>query len=147
MDDSVATRHSNSEAKENENRREGWFFNPYTQIALCILLSAAAQLLLKKGAIKAVPSVWLGVRGLLSGWVWLGIIAMVGSLFSWLYSLRFLPLIIAFNLTAMVQVLVPVASSLFLGEQISPMRVCGIALVCAGVYVVARPLMRMEEKL
>ena len=98
------------------------------------MLSAAAQLLLKKGADKSVPEIWLGVEGLRSGWVWLGIAAMVTSLFSWLYSLRFMPLNIAYNLAGLIQVLVPLASWLLLGEKIGPTRVCGILLVCAGVF-------------
>jgi undecaprenyl phosphate-alpha-L-ara4N flippase subunit ArnF len=135
------------EPKEEEKPRKGWFFNPYTQILLSILLSSAAQLFLKKGADKSVTEIWLGVEGLRSGWVWLGILGMVSSLFCWLYSLRFVPLNIAYNLAGLIQVLVPVASWYFLGEKIGPTRACGIFLVCAGVYIVARPLMRMEEKL
>ena len=127
--------------------RKGWFFNPYTQILLSILLSTAAQLCLKRGADKRVSEIWLGIEGLRSGWVWLGICAMVTSLFSWLYSLRFMPLNIAFNLAGLTQVLVPLASWLLLGERIGPTRLCGILLVCTGVLVVARPLMRVEEKL
>lgn len=127
--------------------RKGWFFNPYTQILLSILLSTAAQLCLRKGAETKVPEIWLGVEGLRSGWVWLGICGMVTSLFSWLYSLRFVPLNIAFNLAGLVQVLVPIGCWLLLGERIGPTRMSGILLVCAGVFIVARPLMRVEEKL
>lgn len=127
--------------------RKGWFFNPYTQISLSILLSAAAQLCLKKGADSSVPEIWLGVEGLRSGWVWLGIGAMVTSLFFWLYGLKFVPLNIAFNLGGLVYVLVPLGSWLLLGEHIGPTRACGILLVCAGVFTIARPLMVMEEKL
>jgi drug/metabolite transporter (DMT)-like permease len=127
--------------------RKGWFFNPYTQILMSILLATAAQLFLKKGADTAVPGVWMGIEGLRSGWVWMGIGAMVTSLFSWLYGLRFVPLNVAFNLAGLVQVLVPVTSWLLLGERIGPARACGILLVCAGVFIVARPLMRLEEKL
>jgi drug/metabolite transporter (DMT)-like permease len=132
---------------EQAKPRKGWFFNPYTQLLLSIILAAAAQLFLKRGADKSVPEIWLGVEGLLSGWVWLGIAAMVASLFSWLYSLRFVPLNIAFNLAGLVQVLVPLGAWLLLGERIGLTRVCGIALVLAGVYTIARPLMQVEEKL
>jgi drug/metabolite transporter (DMT)-like permease len=127
--------------------RKGWFFNPYIQILLSILLSTAAQLFMKKGADTSVPDLWMGIDGLRSGWVWMGIGAMVTGLFSWLYGLRFVPLNVAFNLAGLVQVLVPAASWLLLGERIGPTRVWGIVLVCAGVFTVARPLMRVEEKL
>ena len=132
---------------EKAKPRKGWFFNPYMQISLSILLSAAAQLCLKRGADNSVPEIWLGVEGLRSGWVWLGILAMVTSLISWLYGLRFVALNIAVNLGGVVQVLVPLGGWLLLGEHIGPTRACGIILVCAGVFTVARPLTMMEEKL
>ena len=135
------------EARAAAKPREGWFFNPHIQLSLSILLSAAAQLCLKKGADSAVPDMFLGVEGLRSGWTWLGIGGMVTSLFSWLYSLRFVPLNIAFNLAGAVQVLVPLGCWYLLGEKIGPLRACGIALICAGVVIVARPLIRAEEKL
>ena len=128
--------------------RKGWFFHPYTQLSLSILLSAVAQLCMKKGATTSVvPEIWLGIGGLRSGWVWLCIAAMVMSLFSWLYSLRFVPLNIAYNLAGFIQVLVPLGCWLLLGERIGPTRLCGILLVCVGVFVVAKPLMHVEEKL
>jgi drug/metabolite transporter (DMT)-like permease len=138
---------SNDEPKGEAKPRKGWFFNPYTQILLSILLATAAQICLKKGADASIPEIWLGVEGLRSGWVWLGILAMVTGLFSWLYSLRFVPLNVAFNLAGLVQVLVPLGCWLLLGERIGPTRVCGILLVLAGVYTIARPLMRVEQKL
>jgi undecaprenyl phosphate-alpha-L-ara4N flippase subunit ArnF len=134
-------------ATESQKPRTGWFFNPYVQLSMSILLSSSAQLFLKKGADNTVPSLLLGVEILRSGWGWLGIAAIVTSLFCWLYSLRFVPLNIAFNLAGLVLVLVPLEAWFFLGERIGLTRWCGIVLVCAGVYVVARPLMRVEEKL
>src|SRR5437764_13284852 len=123
------------------------FLNPYFQVALSILLSAAAQVLLKLGANETVHEIWLGVSGLKSGWVWLGIVAMVTSLVSWLYALRFIPLNIAFNLAGFIHVLVPVSCWIFLGEKISATRWVGILLVVTGVLVIAKPLMKVEERL
>ena len=148
MDDPAAILEPKEEAQGTSKPRKGWFFHPYTQILLSIVLSAAAQLFLKKGATKTtVPEIWLGVGALRSGWVWMGIVAMVASLFSWLYGLRFVPLNIAYNLAGLIQVLVPLGCWLLLGERIGPTRLCGILLVCAGVFIVAQPLMRVEEKL
>lgn len=147
MDETTAVDESAREQDLTRRPRPGWFFNPYVQLGLSILLSAAAQLFLKLGADTAVTEIWLGIEGLRSGWTWLAILAMVGSLISWLYGLKFVPLNIAFNLAGFVQVLVPLASWLFLGERIGGVRLCGIALVCAGVAVIVRPLMQVEEKL
>ena len=126
---------------------EHWFFNAYVQIAISIVLSAASQLLMKRGADDSVHGSVLGFAGLGSGWVWLGILAMIVSLVSWLHALRTVPLNIAFNLTGIIHALVPLSCWILLGEAISGRRWLGIALVITGVLVVARPLVTVEEKL
>ena len=137
-----------AESGGGPRRRPGWFFHPYSQLLLSIVLSAAAQLFLKKGSdLTTVPEIWMGFEALRSPWVWLGIVAMVASLFSWLYSLKFIALNVAYNLAGFIHVLVPLGSWLLLGEHIGPTRLCGILLVCVGVFVIAQPLMRAEEKL
>jgi drug/metabolite transporter (DMT)-like permease len=119
--------------------------NPYFTIALSVVLDAAAQVLLKIGADHTLAPGSFSLACLHSGWVWLGIIALVSSLVSWLYSLRFVRLNIAANLTACVHVLVPLACWFLLGEKISLIRWAGIALVILGVFMVARPLMQSEQ--
>ena len=124
------------------------FLNPYAAIALSVVLDACAQVLLKIGADHSVASGSVfGVAGLQSGWVWLGIIAMVTSFGSWIYSLRFVPLNIAANLTGATHVLVPLICWTVMGEQIHAKRWLGICLVIAGVYIIARPLMKVEEEM
>ena len=124
------------------------FLNPYVAIALSVVLDACAQVLLKIGSDHAVANgALLGIAGLRSGWVWLGIIAMVTSFASWIYSLRFVPLNIAANLTGATHVLVPLICWTLLGEQIHAKRWLGICLVIAGVFTIARPLMKVEEKM
>src|SRR5580692_31750 len=124
------------------------FLNPYVAIALSVVLDACAQVLLKKGADHSVSHGSLfGIAGLQSGWVWLGIIAMVTSFSSWIYSLRYVPLNVAANLTGVVHVLVPLICWWGMGEQIDAKRWLGIGLVIAGVFIIARPLMKVEEKI
>ena len=124
-----------------------WFYRPYFQVSVSILLSAAAQIFLKIGADESAGTAALGFSGLHSAWVWLGIVAVVASLLSWLYSLRYIPLNIAANLAGAIHVLGPLASWIFLGEKISASRWFGIFLVIAGVVIIARPLLKMEERL
>jgi drug/metabolite transporter (DMT)-like permease len=89
----------------------------------------------------------LGVSSLGSPAVWLGIGCMIASLFVWLHALRFVPLIIAFSLAAATQVVVPLGSWFFLGEQISLVRWAGIFIVTLGIMIIARPLARLEERI
>ena len=128
-----------------------WLANPWLQIGLNALLATAAELFLKLGA-RATAHLaqgwnWTGVSGLASGWTWLGIVFLILSLLTWLYVLRLVPLSIAFPLSNSPHVLVPLSSWIFLGEQISTRRWCGIALVLIGLLLVAKPLVHIEEKL
>jgi drug/metabolite transporter (DMT)-like permease len=129
----------------------GWIGNPWLQIALGAIFVTVSELLLKKGASETAHLKpewgWTGVVGLVSPWVWLGIVFVILSLFSWLYVLRHIPITIAFPLSNVSHVLVPLSSWIFLGEIISPLRWCGIALVMVGLGVVAKPFARIEEKL
>ena len=94
------------------------------------------------------PSInWTGVSGLASLSVWFGILLIAISFVSWLYVLRFIPLSIAFPISQFVHVLIPLGSWLFLDEIISPRRWAGIALVAIGIFTVAKPVARLEEKL
>ena len=128
----------------------GLFWNPYLQIFFTVLLTAAAQILLKIGAdgSAADNSVgsWLGVRELASGWTWLGILAFVASFGGWLYALRFLPLGIAFALTNGVHIFVPLGAWLFLHEKIGVERASGILIIIAGILLLAQSVARAEER-
>ncbi len=123
-----------------------------TALALSVLLAAAAQLFLKAGA-ETLPSdsSWESglsvLTALRSGWIWLGIFATVASLIAWLRALRTVPLNVAFNIAALSQVLVPVASWFIFRESIGLLRGVGIGLVFAGVVVIAKPLVRVEARL
>ena len=119
--------------------------HPNAQLAISIALSTAAQVWLKLGAVQGESAGFLA--GLHSPWVWLGIVAMIGSLLTWLNALRAVPLSLAFALAGVIHALVPLACWLWLGEAISGKRWIGIALVIAGVVVSAKPAMVVEEKL
>jgi drug/metabolite transporter (DMT)-like permease len=124
-----------------------WYLNPYLHIGFTVILSAAAQILFKAGSDNTPGGSLLGVSSLASSAVWLGIGCMIASLFVWLHALRFVPLIIAFSLAAATQVVVPLGSWFFLGEQISLVRWAGILIVTLGIMIIARPLARLEERL
>ncbi len=127
----------------------GWLLAPYTQVFLSVVLMAASQVLLKKGADEVVSESWIDPGQLRSGWVWLGVLATIGSLVSWLYSLRSLQLSLAYNLSGLLHVIVPLSSWGILGEQIGGKRWLGIALVFAGVMITAKSAgkIQTEERL
>jgi drug/metabolite transporter (DMT)-like permease len=112
-----------------------------------VILTAVSQNLLKIGVETEHFSIWYSISNLFSVWIWLGIVAIIGSLFSWLYALKSVPLVIAFNLAAINHIMVAIGSWVFLGEPISSRRWIGILLVTLGVFFIARPLAHAEENL
>jgi multidrug transporter EmrE-like cation transporter len=128
----------------------GLFWNPYLQIFLTVLLTAAAQVLLKVGADHSSGNdsawSWLGVTELGNGMTWLGILAFVASFGGWLYALRFLPLGLAFALTNGVHIFVPLGAWLFLGEHIDLRRGSGICIIIVGILLLAQSVAKAEEK-
>jgi len=122
-----------------------WFLNPYVQLGCNALSTAAADLLLKKGATAGETVTWYGLGALASVWTWLGIVAYLVGFASWLYVLRHIPLSIAFGLVTVVQLLVPLGARLFLGEYISPQRWLGIGCVLCGTVLIGRIAAKVDE--
>lgn len=134
-----------------QNRPTG-FANPWLHLALSVLFVAACQLLLKLGAnetahVASDKWAWTGLSGLASFYVWLGLPLILLSLLTWLQVLRYIPLSIAFPISQIPHVLVPLCSWLILGESINGLRWGGIALVSLGLALVAKPVARLEERL
>jgi drug/metabolite transporter (DMT)-like permease len=133
------------------NTRPSGFANPWFQLGLNIICVVLYELLLKAGAkATADPSTswsWIGITGLASPLIWLAIMVMLLDLVIWLYVLKYIPLSIAFPLSRLVDVLVPISCWLILKEGISSLRWCGIALVIIGLAIVAKPAARLEERL
>ena len=131
--------------------RPSGFLNPWFQLGLNILCVLAYELLLKAGATAtADPSKswsWTGITGLTSPLIWLAIAFIILDLIIWLYLLKYIPLSIAFPLSRVVDVLVPISCWLMLKEGISPLRWLGIALVIIGLAIVAKPAASLEERL
>ena len=127
------------------------FFNPWFQLAIEAVLVTVSELLLKIGASETTaPGTafeWLGISGLTSPWVWGGIVTIVLSFVCWVYVLRHIPLSVAFPLSNVVHITIPISCWLFLGEAISTRRWIGIAVVICGLMLVARPVAQIEERL
>ncbi|MGI9087190.1 MAG: EamA family transporter [Chthoniobacterales bacterium] len=125
--------------------------NPWFQLALSQTFTMVGDLCLKHGAMTTIhlsPAwAWTGLTGLASPMVWLGIIFLILSFITWLYVLKHLPLSVAFPVSQVVHIMVPLGSWLVLGELISPLRWGGIALVLIGLAVVAKPVAKLEERL
>jgi drug/metabolite transporter (DMT)-like permease len=133
------------------NKQLSRFANPWLVLGLEVICVLVYELLQKRGASETANLSqtwsWLGVTALVSPLVWLAMLLMIFSLVSWLYVLRYIPLSIAFPLSRVVDILVPLSCWMILGENISPRRWCGIALVIIGLILTAKPAAQLEEKL
>lgn len=133
-----------------QNRLSG-FGNPWLHLTLSVICVFISELFLKRGAADvAEPDSafsWTGVNGLASPLVWWAILLIIASFVSWLYVLRYIPITIAYPLSRVVDVLVPLGCWIFLGEVISALRWCGIALVVIGLALVAKPVAQIEQRL
>jgi drug/metabolite transporter (DMT)-like permease len=127
------------------------FANPWLHLALSVTCVTIYELLLKRGALETAHLsarwAWTGLTGLASPYVWVAIVFVIISLVTWLHVLRYIPLSVAFPISQVVHVLVPLFSWLLLGEVIISVRWCGIALVSLGLAVVAKPAALLEERL
>jgi undecaprenyl phosphate-alpha-L-ara4N flippase subunit ArnF len=131
-------------------RRFRWFASPWLILVFEACFVTASETFLKIGAseterIKGWE--WTGLTALASIWIWCGIALVILSFLCWIYVLRHIPLSIAFPLSNVVHVLVPLSCWIFLGEYISPRRWCGIGIVVIGLIIVAKPVANIEEKL
>ena len=119
--------------------------HPVAQVFIASLLVAASEMAKKRGADSAVAQSVIDVSQLRSVWVWLSVILGIGSLLCWLNALRNLSLSVAYNLSGMQHVLVPLGSWWLLGEHIGTKQWIGIALVFLGVMITAPAVARAEE--
>src|SRR5213596_2674413 len=101
--------------------RPSGFCNPWLQLGLSVVCVLMSEFLLKRGATQvAEPDTaisWTGINGLASPLVWWAILLIIASFISWLYVLRYVPLTIAYPLSRVVDVLVPLGCWIFLANS------------------------------
>ncbi len=98
------------------------------------LLDTVAQLFMKKG-VGHFDSIFL----------WLGILFYVVNFFLWMMILTKVDLSIAIPMASVGYILIPLASILFLHEQVNLMRWIGIGFIMLGVYFVSKS--KLPEKI
>ena len=119
--------------------------SPYLMIWVSIVLSAFAQVLLKRGTNQmasrrsgnaGVAELAFGVLREPSIWLWSG--CFVISTVLWLLGVQHLDLSYAFPLLSFGYILVTILSILFFKERVDAMRWIAVGVICAGVILIAR---------
>lgn len=107
---------------------------------ICVLLSSAAQLVMKRGMSAPsgadVGATYLHALG--SPLVWLGLLLYGGSAVLWLWVLSRLDVSLAYPLVSLGFVVTFALGVWWLGEPFSWTRLAGCTLIVAGVAVLAR---------
>jgi len=110
-----------------------------------VLLNAAAQLLLKAGvnAVGAITiersTLFVTALRVLTQWpVLAGLTLYVVSVGVWIVGLSRVDVSIAYPMLSLGYVVNALAAYWLFGEMIGPLRVCGILLILAGVFLIAR---------
>jgi ceramide glucosyltransferase len=73
------------------------------------------------------------LRALRAGWLWVGVLLMTASFFSFLAMLSWFPVSFVIPATSLAYVAGAIGAKIFLGEQLNATRWAGIFLICLGV--------------
>jgi multidrug transporter EmrE-like cation transporter len=109
-----------------------------------VSLNAAAQVLLRKAMLAAMPlpplnaPVTLAMHMAGNLYLWLGLTCFAGSILLWLGVLSRIPVSAAYPLASLGYIIAAASGVVFLGEAVSVMRAVGLVLICIGVFVVAQ---------
>ena len=103
-----------------------------------VAFSAVGQLFLKSGAqhLAHLGRLEFLLAATRNVHVLSGLVAWIASTLCWLYVLRVAPLSIAYGLTSLTYVLIPLASVYVFGEQIRRLHVVGMVLIIMGIACV-----------
>ncbi|MFN4275334.1 MAG: DMT family transporter [Ferrovibrio sp.] len=107
-----------------------WF---YVALAAGILLGVAGQILLKAGASGETL-----LQQFLSPQSIIGLALYFAAAVCYMLALRKIPVSIAFPSVSLSYVLVALLGFWLYGEALTPAKLGGIALVCAGVFLITR---------
>lgn len=122
------------------------YLNFIPLILFSVALNASAQLFLRKGMPQVSLVTDQGAIELLQGvfrvvfnpWVFSGLSCYAISIVLWMYVLSKVQVSFAYPFLSVGYVIVVAAAYVFFREPVSVMKLAGIALICAGVVLVAR---------
>lgn len=106
----------------------------FSLVLVGVLLNAAAQLLLKAGT----NAMALGPRLALEPHILGGLACYVVSVVVWVVALSRVPVSIAYPMLSIGYIVNAVAAWYLFGETLSAMKLAGIGVIVAGVFMVAR---------
>ncbi len=129
-------------------------FKTYTLILLIVLFAPLGNVLLGKG-MKGIGSaknwapgdIWhVFIRILTSGYIWLGIACLLAFFVAYMLVLTWADYSYVQPASSFSYAVVALLGYFLLGETVNPLRWAGIAIICAGVFIVGHTHPRTTEK-
>lgn len=126
----------------------------YIFILLIVLFAPLGNILLGRG-MKSIGSAkdWelqqvfhIFLRILTSGYIWLGIASLLGFFVAYMLVLTWADYSYVQPASAFSYAMVAFLGYFLLGEHLNPLRLAGIAVICAGVFIVGNTHPRSMEK-
>lgn len=119
---------------------------PFIFLIAAILMNVVSQVLIKTGMNRMDIPEWTGQTTLANfiqlfsnPWIFIGLVAIVCSLFAWMAALSRIELTIVYPIaTGLGYVLITIAGHYLLGESLSSARLLGIVLIVTGVVLIGR---------
>ena len=114
-------------------------------ILFTVLTNAMAQILLKKGMLGMAPldpktngAIATGLQVIFNPFVFAGLCVFVISMASHLFVLSRVELSFAYPFLSLAYVVVLAYAYFVFGENVDTWRSAGVALICAGTFLIAR---------
>ncbi len=132
----------------------GLHLKTYLLILFMVLFAPLGNVLLSKG-MKGVGSaknwaladtIHIFIRIITSGYIWLGIACLLTFFVAYMLILTWADYSYVQPASAFSYAVVALLGYFLLGEVVTPLRWAGIAVICAGVFVVGRTHPRTTEK-
>ena len=88
----------------------------------------------------------VGLRIFTTGWIWLGIASLITFFVAYMLVLSWADYSFVQPASSLAYAVVALLGYWLLGENVSPLRWAGIAVICLGVFVVGRTNPRTTER-
>ena len=112
----------------------------YALLIVAATLNGIANLFLKLGADRGISMNSGSILAFLSHHQYLifGVILFAGNVLIYILALRALPISVAYPLmVALSFIVVGIAATIFLGEEVTPLKILGYALILLGIALIS----------